>query len=329
MNESQFLAKWEAEKPLYEAWGEFVVTTIESELEKLGRNLSVFLKIPATYRLKENKSLVDKAFYRPEKNYSDPYLEIEDKVGARFVVLLIADIEEISSVVEKTQSWDFDRCKHFDIDKEENPLLFTYQSVHYILRPRNEVNLEGVTIPVDTPCELQIRTLLQHAHSELTHDATYKPKRIISPKVQRIVAKSMALIETTDDFFSQVTKDLNHGPLEEYGVLNRLDGLYESTTGLKSFSSKSAHVIWDTFETIIDENLVDAIQSFLSKPELHGLGERIVKKFPENFMYQQSTVLFVYWMLYEKRMRLLRDWPLDRAYLDMLAADLGVSTLDD
>src|SRR3546814_10997244 len=55
-----------------------------------------------------------------------------------------------------------------------------------------------------TPCEVQLRTLLQHAHSQLTHDTIYKPKTIASSHTKRFVARSMALIETVDDFFVQV-----------------------------------------------------------------------------------------------------------------------------
>src|SRR3546814_12228521 len=38
-----------------------------------------------------------------------------------------------------------------------------------------------------TPCEVQLRTLLQHAHSQLTHDTIYKPKTIASSHTKRFV----------------------------------------------------------------------------------------------------------------------------------------------
>ena len=201
MNEVEFIERWKLEKPIYKAWGGYVAGWICKKLEKRGNNLDEFLKIPAKCRLKEDGSLLDKAFYRPGKDYSDPYNQIEDKVGVRFVVLLLKDIKEICNVVQEHNIWVFDACKHFDEDKERDPLLFTYQSVHYIRKPKELMDIDGLSIPASTSCELQIRTLLQHAHAELTHDAIYKAKRTVQPKVQRTVAKSMALIETTDDFF--------------------------------------------------------------------------------------------------------------------------------
>ena len=323
MNEVEFKDKWDSEKPIYQAWGEYVASEITEGLRRGGKNLDVFLKVPAKYRLKDDSSLIDKAFYRPDKSYTDPYNQIEDKVGARFIVLLLDDIKEICKVIEAHSDWNFDPCKHFDEDKERNPLLFTYQSVHYIVRPKKEIVMHEFAIPVSTTCEVQIRTLLQHAHAELTHDAIYKSQRAVQPKVQRTVAKSMALIETTDDFFTDVTKQLNFGSLEEHHILERLDGIYFSLTGIKSHNQKSSLVVWDEFEQFIDENLVDEIQVMLN--ELGFLSDDIKQKYSQNVFYQQSTILFVYWMLKKKKQRLLNDWPLPKEMLEPLASDLGIN----
>lgn len=329
MNEIEFKEQWKLDRPIYSAWGEFIVDTITQELENRGKHLNEFLKIPATCRLKDNDSLIDKAFYRAGKSYSDPYNQIEDKAGARFIVLLLDDIKVICDVIEKTDEWAFDACKHFDEDKEKDPLLFTYQSVHYILKPKDDITINGTTVPASTSCEVQVRTLLQHAHAELTHDAIYKAKRAIQPKVHRTVAKSMALIETTDDFFTAVTHQLNHGPLEEYGIIDRLDGLYLNLTGINSHTRKSSIVLWDMFEEFIDDNLVDNIQELLANPEYSFLSETIKKRYADNAFYQQSTVLFIYWMLKNKKRRLLRDWPFQQELLQPLAVDMGVNTYDD
>jgi len=329
MNEADFLKQWESEKHIYKAWGEYVVGSICGDIAEKGKDIDVFFKIPATSRLKENSSLVDKAFYRTGKNYSDPYNQIEDKVGARFVVLLLDDIEDICDIVQSNDVWIVDACKHFDEDKEKDPLLFTYQSVHFILRPKEEILVDGVAIPTFTACELQVRTLLQHAHAELTHDAIYRAKRTVQPKVHRTVAKSMALIETTDDFFSSVKEQLNYGPLQEYGVIDRLDGLYLSLTGIKSHAQKSSIVVWDTYEKFVDENLFESIQSMFKDSKYNGLPETIKNRYSENIFYQQSIVLFIYWMLVNKKRRLLQDWPFNRELFEPLAVDLGVNTWND
>lgn len=324
MNEASFREIWDSEKPIYKAWGKYVVDKILEHIEDGGIEANEFFKIPPGFRLKDDGSLIDKAFYRPSKNYADPYNQIEDKVGVRFVVLLLEDIAKICKIIEGVSIWRFDRCKHFDEDRKNDPLLFTYQSVHYILRPKSDFELGGVTIPCSTPCEVQIRTLLQHAHAELTHDAIYKSKRIVQPAVHRTVAKSMALIETTDDFFVDVTKQLNCGPLEEHSISERLDGIYYSITGNKPYNQKSSIVIWDAFEQFLDHDLIDSIQDLVENNP--HIPETIKRRYMEDNLYQQSVVLFIYWLLKKKRRRLLSDWPLPKETLDTLANDMGVST---
>lgn len=327
MNETEFKEKWKLEKPIYEAWGEYVMDTITQALKDKGKNLDIFLKVPAKYRLKDDNSLIDKAFYRPDKNYTDPYNQVEDKVGVRFIVLLVTDIDEIYNIIKSRQEWDYETCKHFEEDKEKEPLLFTYQSIHCILRPLEGIVYKEILIPKEIPCEVQIRTLLQHAHAELTHDAIYKSKKAIQPKVHRTVAKSMALIETTDDFFKSVTELLNYGPLEQYRILERLNSLYFCNTNIKSHTQKSSVIIWDVFEQFINENLITEVEEMLRKNDY--LYEIIQKKYSECSLYQQSTVLFVYWMLKLHKRRLIKDWPLSTKIIDLLANDLGINTSDD
>ncbi|WP_144780530.1 GTP pyrophosphokinase [Marinobacter maritimus] len=327
MNESEFVEKWHTEKPVYKAWGRYLVEIITQKIKDREIEPKDFFKVLPSVRLKDDGSLVDKAFYRPGKNYSDPYAQIEDKVGVRFIVLLLEDISSICKIIESEKIWEFDRCKHFDEDRAKEPLLFTYQSVHYILRPKIDLEFDGVNIPRSTACEVQIRTLLQHAHAELTHDAIYKSKRTVQPAVHRTVAKSMALIETTDEFFADVTTQLNFGPAQEHAIPQRLDGIYTGITGYKPHNQKSSIVIWDAFEQFLDECLIDNIQRFVeSNPHIP---EVIKSRYHFSNLYQQSVVLFVYWLLKRKRRRLLRDWPLPKEILEPLANDVGVSTWDE
>src|SRR5690606_22227118 len=99
--------------------------------------------------------------------------------------------------------------KDFEAEREAHPLEFVYQSVHYVLKSKPGQAFNGVNLPAGLACEIQVRTLLQHAHSELTHDTLYKPKATAKPAVHRTVAKSMALIEATDEFFDEAMRKLH------------------------------------------------------------------------------------------------------------------------
>ncbi|MBJ9577487.1 Uncharacterized protein conserved in bacteria [Acinetobacter baumannii] len=321
MNQEEFLRKWNLEKPIYEAWGQFIALHISSTLEKKGLNPKNFLKIPVVERLKEDNSLIDKAFIR--KTYGNPYNEIEDKVGLRFVVLLTDEIKTLIEIITSDNSWIAIHARDYEKEKEEKPLLFAYQSMHFILRPSKEFEFNSIRIPTDTPCEVQIRTLLQHAHAELTHDAIYKSSKKIKPHVNRTVSKCMALIETTDDFFCAATKALQEGPASEFKIVEKLDSLFLIKIGLHSYSEKSSIIIFDTFEQFITEDLIDNINKLLNRKPY--LIEKIKVKYSIFKIYQQSVILFAYWLIDTKKRRTQEDWPLDRKILELLATDLGIS----
>lgn len=323
MNELIFVERWKSEKPMYKAWGDFIIQQIESELQEYGiENLDSFFKIPVKSRLKTQDSLLDKAFRR-NKSYTDPYLEIEDKVGIRFVVLLTADIEIIENIIKNNSFWTYNLSRDFKEEQEKDPLIFTYQSVHFILRPKTSIIHSGVQIETSTPCEVQIRTILQHAHAELTHDAIYKSKRIAQPAVHRTVAKSMALIETTDEFFCRVKHKLNNGLLVDLKIVEKLDSLYIQITGLQPIHQKSSLSIWDTFEDFINTDLIQNIQIFTAKNPY--IAEIVKQKYHENSIYRESVVLFIFWMLKRHKNVLLNNWPLPLQNLDPVASDIGIS----
>jgi ppGpp synthetase/RelA/SpoT-type nucleotidyltranferase len=324
MNEEEFLEQWNKNSPMYDAWGDFVTSKICNHLKNSGKNLSSYLKQSPKHRVKAPVSLLDKAFYRANKSYDNPYEEIEDKVGCRFVVLLVEQIKEISDIIIAEESWDYKECRHFHSEREKEPLLFTYQSVHYVVRSKTEFIHNEVTIHPNTPCEIQIRTLLQHAYAELTHDAVYKAKTLVRPEIHRTVAKSMALIETTDDFFSDVNNRLNSSTSNDLNFQQRLDELYKNYIGFDSIAAqKSSIVILDEFSELITEDLMEKLEKFISK-EFY-LTEVIRNGINKNPFYTQSVIIFVYYLTKKKKNTLLRDWPLSHKILERLAVDTGVS----
>jgi ppGpp synthetase/RelA/SpoT-type nucleotidyltranferase len=324
MNNQEFLQLWKHERPMYEAWGDFVTSKICKKLSDKTINVDSFLKALPTHRVKDNDSLVDKAFYRENKSYSNPYEEIEDKVGCRFIVLLVEQIDVITDIIQEEDNWNYVSCRHFSDEREKSPLLFTYQSVHYVVRAKTDIKYNDLTIAKGTPCEIQIRTLLQHAYAELTHDAVYKSKKIVEPRVQRTIAKSMALIETTDDFFSDVNNSLTSSPSDDFNFQHNLDQLYNSHIKTNSISSqKSSIIILDEFESFIDDSLIGKLEVFIRKEE--HIIELINIKLNEDPIYHQSIVIFIYWLIRKKKNALIESWPLNISIIQQLALDIGVS----
>jgi putative GTP pyrophosphokinase len=88
--EQEFMELWQAAKPAYRRWGDLVLQRLHQLIASRvpASQAGHFSRIPTQPRLKDDQSLLQKAFFRPEKNYRDPFNDIEDKVGVRLVLLL-------------------------------------------------------------------------------------------------------------------------------------------------------------------------------------------------------------------------------------------------
>lgn len=324
MDENEFRERWLAEKAMYDAWGKLIVEKISQSIStSLEVDLQNFLKIPAKHRLKDDNSLVDKAFYR-NKPYDNPYDDIEDKVGVRFVVMLQSDAEKVCQIITQVSDslgWDALHCRNYQEERIAEPMLFTYQSHHFIVRNRQGIIESDVFIKENTPCEIQVRSLLQHAYAELTHDAVYKKNTLVEPEVIRTIAKTMAFIETADDFFLKVVGETESETVSHCEYL--LNSIFESLTGIKPIKLNSTIIVLDTFKDLIDDSFEDEIKIFVKKHEF--IGEVIKEKMAENKFYMQGVIVFVYWLMKRRKSYLEANWPLDWKIIESMRLDIGVS----
>ncbi|MBR0568256.1 RelA/SpoT domain-containing protein [Azoarcus sp. L1K30] len=328
MTESEIRTLWEAERPIYQAWSDYVrdrlvarLTELLAQQEPPGK-ISEFLKLPVQPRLKDAKSLVDKALFR-DKKYGDPYAEITDKAGMRFVVLLSSHIRLVEQAILDDQDWEGSKDRDYEEERRARPLEFSYQSLHYVVRASRDIRLGAVTVLKGTACELQIRTLLQHAHSELTHDTIYKPKKAASPEVNRAVAKSMALIEAADDFFELVMRDLQSASKPVRDAIDALSRAYVRHIGIRPETEKSNVVVLDAFAEQMPADLTGQIESLiLSKGYI---SERIRSRFDTHHLFRQPVILFAYLMAVSRPAEVKDIWPLTTAELKLVFLDLGIS----
>jgi putative GTP pyrophosphokinase len=325
MNEVELVNRWEQEAPLYKKWGEFVVDCITHELKALlgERTLYEFIKIPAIPRTKQTSSFVDKAFHR--KKYDNPYEAVEDKVGVRFVVLLTEDIKLVEKAIGNC-NFVISKDKDYEAERELRPLEFAYQSVHFVVRSTVDMQFEGVTFPAGMPCEVQIRTLLQHAHSELTHDRIYKGRIEPPPKTFRTVARSMALIETTDDFFTQVVKDLDELDRPGRELFAALAKLYHDHVDQSGEKAKSNILLIDALHALAGVDVQARTETLLTDKSF--IAERIRGRSGANRLFRQPAILLAYLGAYESPATLKARWPLTGEDLRPVFIDMG-RNLDD
>lgn len=322
MTEEEFKLKYQSETPIFTEWGNIVASTISKALSQSFESeseLNMFLKISPIPRIKDMNSILSKAFYRG-KNYSDPYTEITDKVGVRYVVLLQENIKIISDIIENSDLWIFSKDRDFEDERLKEPLIFDYQSVHYVVSSSKLINENRIEIPKDTPCEIQIRTLLQHAYSELTHDIIYKPKNTTTPIVKRMVAKSMALIETTNDLFSKVQFTLDSSSEVLMSYLVKLNNLYETIT-IPDTEEKLNIFILDSLQEIISDIEFSKIEKYIEdRPDIKSI---ITRKYNDLLIYRQPVIVLLYYLIQKQRYKLNQSWPLTQNELRPLFIDLG------
>jgi ppGpp synthetase/RelA/SpoT-type nucleotidyltranferase len=288
---------------------------------------SLFLRLPVDPpRLKDDASLLQKAFLRG-KGYADPYYDIEDKVGVRFVVLTSDEVQIIGDIVTSDVCqayWFYSKDRDFEAERKAHPLAFGYQSDHYVLRSKFGVELDGVVVPPDTPCEVQIRTLLQHAYSELTHDTIYKPSVKTTPEMQRAAAKAMALIEATDDYFLQVGSLVEESVGQTRNLAVALQAHYLTSVGIEPITSVLSGEVMDFYYPLASNAAPSIVVTWLA--ERPYIGERIRERVTIDPLYSMTAVLLVYYVVGLFPNAVAADpGPLTERELEPIFTDLGLA----
>lgn len=309
--------------------GEWVTRTIYTELEKqLGtkEGAEKFLQIPPKPRVKGTDSFLEKALVRKKKE--NPLVDITDQVGVRFVVLLLEDIDRIGKIIQ-AGPWLWQKDRDHEQERLEKPDYFAYQSDHYVIRTQSQFEFDGVQIPINTPCEIQIRTILQHAYAEMAHFSDYKPSIRLPDEEQRQVkrslAKGSALIETTDDVFKEIKKHLNEYDEGVKALLVRSSEIYRAITGEDSSPETSLGVrVADAYRELLKGTNAEMLKQWSdARP---GLGQTLKSKRSQSVFYRDSFVILLGWLVTEHQTAIPKKWPVDLCYLEDFYSTLGIST---
>lgn len=320
--EQAFLARWHAERDAYLAWGKLVSVRVEEALAGVITPVPTdyFLKTTVKPRLKDDLKLVEKAFYR-NKAYDDPYESITDKVGTRFVVLLGRDIRRVTEALEKIPGWTSSKDRDYEEEQKGNPIIFDYAAVHFVVRPIKDVEHGGALIPATTPCEVQIKTLLQHAYSELTHDTIYKPQIKATTAMRRNAAKSMALLEATNDYFERVQDEVDHALSDVREMTASLTSIYREAIGFDPKPTALEGLILSAYEANAGDFGKELAILLKEKPYIVEAIRRRVGE--SNPIFAQPSVLLAYLEIARSPRLAKQRWPLTPLEQQPLLTDLG------
>ena len=302
-----------------DCWGLYVKETIAALLPS--RSVSIQMQ---SHRVKEIDSAVGKI---TRKGYDDPLAQMTDLVGVRFVVLLSPSLNVIGELIETNENWEYSKDKDPGEETEANAEKFGYQSLHYVVRSRREIIHNGVVIPKGLPCEVQIRTLLQHAYAEVVHDSIYKAVGRVPPKANRFVARSMALIETTDHLFCETMKFLEEENKSRNEILDGLMTLYVSQVGVGEIGpdAKLNLSVIEAFRSQLSENTALQVAEFCGANSF--VAERIKSRQQSDPFWSQPVSLLAYWLVEQNGLETFNQWPFASSHdaLRLVYSDLGVS----
>lgn len=146
-----------------------------------------------------------------ELEFPEPLAQLHDLVGVRIIVLLSREVREAATLLKRQRSSFWCRSdREKDIGSLESG-TYGYSSRHLILKPRGDevVNEFLETHPeVDNQfvLEVQVRTVLAHAWSEIEHDIRFKRRepRAWSPYLDRQFTASAAMLESVEGVFTDI-----------------------------------------------------------------------------------------------------------------------------
>jgi ppGpp synthetase/RelA/SpoT-type nucleotidyltranferase len=182
--------------------------------EKGFRNLIVLLlkagKFPepkVSSRLKDRAECIkkfDRKYRAAAEDRGEGYRikdYITDLIGIRIVCIYESDIEKVSEILKSQFSVVEETNKTAQIEDTDNS--FGYKGLHFDLKLSPErQNLPEYSGFGDLRFEVQIRTIVQDAWSEVDHKLKYKKQ---TPKhLQRRVSRMAALFELADQEFEAI-----------------------------------------------------------------------------------------------------------------------------
>lgn len=193
--------------------------TMEAALEELLKSLGVRGQVEV--RAKSVGSFVKKIHIR---KYTDPWVQITDKVGGRVIVKTLEDLAKVRSAFEARVT-PFPVLSLVDKSAEAGVDTLFYPGIHVQVEVPGGVTGGGEAIQ----CELQIRTKAQDLWSVPSHELVYKGLIEPSRQAKRRILRLSVLTEMFDEEVRLAMQEIAADPSYELARLLRVtEALYLS-----------------------------------------------------------------------------------------------------
>lgn len=196
----EWVETYRSQQGLYALFGKTLHTLLGRVLQEQGIAIHSL-----TYRVKE-PALLEEKLTRPGKNY-EQLADVTDLLGLRIITYFADDVDRVMALIDQELEVDAERS----VDKRpiNDPDRFGYASVHRICKlPEVRTQLSEYRPFAGLGCEIQIRSILQHAWAEIEHDLGYKAAKGIPVHLRRRFSMLAGLLELADDQFMRLRDEL-------------------------------------------------------------------------------------------------------------------------
>jgi len=190
---------WYAQKkPVYKLLSEKIKETITGamDVEKIN-----YLSIQAREKSIENfeDKLKKEINFKPE--------EMQDLAGIRIICNINSDVDKTIKLIKEL--FEIDEERSTDKSKLLGDDKLGYKSVHFVAKlPKNRAQLKENENFKDLYFEIQIRTILQHAWAEMSHQKNYKFSGVLPAEIRRRFNLLAGHLEVADNEFNSISKSI-------------------------------------------------------------------------------------------------------------------------
>jgi len=307
MNEQKVREDFIALCPELEKWGKHVDTVL-CEFLKNAFSSCEHVQMKPSHRIKTVDSYCEKVLIRKPKEH--PLLETTDKVGTRVVLLDTTDVSIVCEFIEQCEDWIVqEHAKSIDQIISEHPEEFAYMSEHYIVKPKQNYSA-GCEIELLT-CEIQVRTILQHAYAEISHDTMYKKDVSLSSQYKRMLASSMAFLEAADNNFVQIYSGMEGNNDYRIKLQNHLIAAYKTVITDYDESTYNVEITLPLAKLLEESALIefnDNLEGFMHK-NAELVHSAIISYKDVDILFCHPVIVMALYMILNYQDMLIKNWP--------------------
>lgn len=303
----EWVERFRSQLSRYDLFGKKLQALLSRALQEQGITIHSI-----TYRVKEPTRLEEK-LARPGKSY-DGLSDVTDLLGLRIITYFADDVDRVVSVVDRELEIDAERS----VDKRplNDPDRFGYASVHRVCKlPQPRACQPEYSPFAELRCEIQVRSILQHAWAEIEHDLGYKAATGIPVHLRRRFSMLAGMLELADDQFMRLRDDLTTYSVKVTGeVQTNPEAVAVDTVSLESFikADPLVHQLDQEISSMRGRPLMGPTKAVIEArvEELQSLGIHTIKALAETLEGCQGLIRTLAGEVYRSDVR--RGLPMSR-----------------